>query len=56
MQDQMADMLTRIRNGQHARKDSVSLPASNLKEAVAKVLMEEGYISDYKRAGDDKKT
>jgi small subunit ribosomal protein S8 len=52
MTDPISDMLTRIRNGQKARKVSVSMPASKAKEAVAKVLMEEGYIADYTVAGD----
>ncbi len=47
MTDPVADMLTRIRNGQSARKESVSLPFSKLKSAIAKVLKEEGYITDY---------
>lgn len=44
MTDPIADMLTRIRNGQMAEKVSVHVPASKLKHAVAKVLQEEGYI------------
>jgi len=52
MTDPIADMLTRIRNGQKARKVSVAMPASNAKEAVAKVLKEEGYIMDYSSQGD----
>ena len=47
MTDPIADMLTRIRNGQAARKESVQLPSSKLKVAIAKVLKEEGYITDY---------
>ena len=42
MTDPIADMLTRIRNGQTARKESVKLPSSKLKVAIAKVLKEEG--------------
>ena len=45
MTDPIADMLTRIRNGQKARKVSVSMPASKQKEAVARVLADEGYIT-----------
>lgn len=45
MTDPLADMLTRIRNGQKAEKVSVSIPASTTKLAVAKVLMDEGYIA-----------
>ena len=52
MTDPIADMLTRIRNGQKARMVSVSMPASKTKEAVAKVLKEEGYITDYAAAGE----
>jgi len=44
MTDPIADMLTRIRNGQMAEKMSVHVPVSKLKHAVAKVLQEEGYI------------
>ncbi len=47
MTDPVADMLTRIRNGQSAYKESVSLPSSNLKNAIAKVLKDEGYIADF---------
>lgn len=47
MTDPIADMLTRIRNGQSSRKESVTLPASKLKIAIAEVLKTEGYISDY---------
>ena len=52
MTDPISDMLTRIRNGQKARKVSVSMPASTAKEAVAKVLKDEGYITDYSVAGE----
>jgi small subunit ribosomal protein S8 len=45
-------MLTRIRNGQKARKVSVSMPASKAKEAVAKVLQDEGYITGFSTAGE----
>ena len=44
MTDPIADMLTRIRNGQKARKRAVTMPASKLKLAVAGVLIEEGYL------------
>jgi len=52
MTDPISDMLTRIRNGQKARKLSVSMPASKAKEAVASVLKDEGYITDYSVAGE----
>ena len=47
MSDPIADMLTRIRNGQSARKAVVAMPASNMKQSIAAVLKDEGYISDY---------
>ena len=52
MTDPIADMLTRIRNGQGARKVSVSMPASTAKEAIAKVLQDEGYILGYASEGE----
>ena len=52
MSDPIADMLTRIRNGQGARKVSVSMPASKAKEAVAKVLQDEGYILGFATEGE----
>ena len=52
MTDPISDMLTRIRNGQKARKTSVSMPASKAKEAVALVLKDEGYITNYATQGD----
>ena len=42
--DPIADMLTRIRNGQVARHDFVTVPASNTKKAIAKILLSEGYV------------
>lgn len=47
MQDPVSDMLTRIRNGQARAKLKVSIPASNLKQGIAKVLKDEGYINDF---------
>ena len=47
MTDPIADMLTRIRNNQAAGKREVSMPSSTIKTAIAKVLLEEGYISGY---------
>ncbi|NOR79905.1 MAG: 30S ribosomal protein S8 [Methyloprofundus sp.] len=47
MTDPVADMLTRIRNGQSAGKINVNMPSSKLKVAIAKVLKDEGYISDF---------
>ena len=54
MQDPIADMLTRIRNGKSAAKVSVAMPSSKQKVAIAKLLKEEGYIADYKVSGDVK--
>ena len=45
MTDPIADMLTRLRNANHARHESVSMPCSKLKAAIAKILVEEGYIA-----------
>jgi small subunit ribosomal protein S8 len=47
MHDPVADMLTRIRNGQQAKHEQVSMTSSTLKEEIARVLAEEGYISEY---------
>lgn len=47
MSDPIADMLTRIRNGQQAQKVSVSMPSSKLKVAISKVLQDEGYIDGF---------
>ena len=47
LQDQIADLLTRIRNGQQRFKLEVAMPSSKLKVAVAKILNEEGYIEDF---------
>lgn len=54
MQDPIADMLTRIRNGQAANKAAVAMPSSRLKVAIANVLKEEGFIEDYTTQGDVK--
>lgn len=47
MTDPIADMLTRIRNAQAAEKVNVQMPASTRKQAIAQVLKDEGYISDF---------
>ena len=52
MTDPISDMLTRIRNGQKARKISVSMPASKAKEAIARVLEDEGYITSFATDGE----
>lgn len=54
MQDPISDMLTRIRNGQMARKASVTMPSSKTKIAVAKVLQGEGYIGGFAVDGEAK--
>lgn len=51
MQDTVADMLTRIRNAQLARKQTVAMPVSKLKTAIANVLMSEGYIASVEAEG-----
>jgi small subunit ribosomal protein S8 len=47
MSDPIADMLTRIRNGQSASKVEVTMPASNMKKSIAQVLKDEGFINDF---------
>ena len=54
MQDPIADMFTRIRNGQSAKKVAVKMPSSKVKVAIAKLLKEEGYITDFNVSGDVK--
>jgi small subunit ribosomal protein S8 len=56
MTDPIADMLTRIRNGQAAGKLQVSMPSSKLKCAIAQVLKDEGYITDFAAEDDDGKS
>ena len=56
MTDPIADMLTRVRNALQARHETVSMPASKEKLAIAKILKEEGFITDYTVEGDVKKT
>lgn len=55
MTDPIADMLTRIRNGQSAEKERVEMPSSKLKAAIAEVLKQEGYITDYRVSDSDGK-
>jgi len=54
MSDPIADMLTRIRNGQSAAKVEVLMPASNMKQSIAQVLKDEGYITDFSVSKDVK--
>lgn len=52
--DAIADMLTRIRNASAAKHDTVDIPASNMKKAIAKILMDEGYIKNFTVTEDGK--
>ena len=52
--DPIADMLTRIRNANSSKHESVSVPASNMKKAIAQILLEEGYIKGYQVTEDNK--
>ncbi|MGI5959839.1 MAG: 30S ribosomal protein S8 [Massiliimalia sp.] len=52
--DTIADMLTRIRNANSAKHDTVDVPASNMKKAIAQILEEEGYIKSYQVIDDGK--
>lgn len=52
--DTIADMLTRIRNASSAKHDSVDVPASNVKKAIAQILLDEGYISSFQVEEDGK--
>jgi len=54
MTDPVADMLTRIRNANTARHDRVEVPASRLKEEIARILQDEGYIKSYRYMEDQK--
>ena len=54
MSDVIADMLTRIRNANNAKHETVDIPASNMKKAIADILLEEGYIKSYQVIEDGK--
>lgn len=54
MQDPLADMLTRVRNAQNAGLKTVSMPSASTKVSVARVLKEEGYITDYSVSDETK--
>ena len=54
MTDPIADMLTRIRNANNAKHATVTVPSSNIKKAIAGILLEEGYIKNFKYIEDDK--
>ena len=50
--DPIADMLTRIRNANNAKHDTVDVPASNMKKAIAQILLDEGYIKNFQTIND----
>ena len=52
--DPIADLLTRIRNANSSRHETVDVPASNMKKAIVKILADEGYIKDYQVIEDNK--
>ena len=52
--DTIADMLTRIRNANSAKHDTVDIPASNMKKAIAQILVDEGYVKNYQVVEDGK--
>ena len=54
MSDVIADMLTRIRNANNAKHQTVDIPASNMKKAIAEILVEEGYVKSYQVIDDGK--
>ena len=54
MSDVIADMLTRIRNANNAKHQTVDVPASNMKKAIAEILVEEGYVKSYQVIDDGK--
>ena len=54
MSDPIADMLTRIRNANMIKHDTVEIPASNMKKEIARILLEQGYIKAYNVVEDDK--
>lgn len=54
MSDPIADMLTRIRNANMVKHESVEVPASNMKEEIARILLEQGYIKGYNVIDDNK--
>ncbi|MES9900866.1 MAG: 30S ribosomal protein S8 [Sedimenticola sp.] len=56
MSDPIADMLTRIRNGQQVAKVAVSMPSSKQKSAIAQLLLDEGYINGFSSTDDAKST
>ena len=53
--DPVADMLTRVRNANSAKHDTVDVPASNLKKAIAQILLDEGYIKAFQVTDEEAK-
>src|SRR5919199_543836 len=53
MTDPIADMLTRIRNAASATQDDVAIPSSKIKESIARILVDEGYVQDFEVVNDD---
>ncbi len=53
MTDPIADMLTRVRNALAANKETVEIPSSNMKKAIAEIMLAEGYVSDVKLEKDE---
>ena len=53
MTDPIADMLTRVRNASSAMHDEVSIPSSKIKENIARILVDEGYVDSYEVSSDD---
>lgn len=54
MSDPIADLLTRIRNGLHAKRDKVDVPSSRIKREICRVLQSEGYIGEFSEIDDNK--
>jgi len=52
--DPIADLLTRVRNASSAKHDTVEIPASNMKKAISRILLDEGYIKGMQVSGDNK--
>ena len=53
--DPVADMLTRIRNANNAKHDTVDVPASNMKKSIAQILLDEGYIKNFQLIDEERR-
>ena len=53
--DPIADMLTRIRNANNAKHDTVDVPASNMKKSIAQILLDEGYIKNFQLIDEERR-